>query len=71
MIRIFFDDFELFLKLMGRYGDVKFVDIWDLLKFNFVNKLYDIIIICILFIIYFICLVNKKGDLLYCVYIFN
>lgn len=71
MIRIFFDDFELFLKLLGRYRDVKFVDIWDLLKLNFVNKLYVInnymYIVCYLFI----CLVNKKGELLYCVYIFN
>lgn len=30
--RISFDDLELFLKSLGRYRDVKFVDIWDLLK---------------------------------------
>lgn len=30
--RISFDDLELFLKSLGRYRDVIFVDIWDLLK---------------------------------------
>lgn len=66
--RISFDDLELFLKSLGRYRDVKFVDIWDLLKLNSVNKLYAInnymYIVCHLLI----CSVNKKGELSYCVY---